>query len=98
MDEAIVSIRTAIDLDPVDPTNYLSLGAVLVSARQFEAALVELETGLTDAPDHITGLCLKARCLAELQRRDEARAVIGRILQLDPANAWALHARERLDS
>ena len=98
MDEAIDSARSAIDLDPVDPMNYLSLGAILVSARRFEAALVELETGLADAPDHITGLRLKAQCLAELQRRDEARAVLGRILQLDPANAWALRARERLDS
>ena len=98
MDEEIDSARSAIDLDPVDPMNYLSLGAVLVSARHFDAALLELETGLAGAPDHIAGLCLKAQCLAELQRRDEARAVLGRILQLDPANAWALRARERLDS
>ena len=98
LDDAIASARRAVEIDPADTTNNISLAAILYSARRFEEALAEIETGLRGAPNHVTGLSIKVRCLAELERLDEARAVLGRILEIDPANAWARQVQRQLGS
>ncbi len=96
MDEAIAETAKAVELDPADPTNYLSHGAVLASAKQYDSALEQLDRGLAGAPNHIIGLCLRVQCLAAMERLDEAKITLDRILELEPANPWALQVKEQL--
>jgi YaiO family outer membrane protein len=60
------------------------------------AALEILDKALAESPDNVEFLYLKAKALADLERYDEAIAVLEHLLKIDPANEKAKALLESL--
>jgi len=75
--EAAAAYRKAYEFDPSDfgPAN--NLMPALMEARDYEGALQHADTLLAAKPAHTTSLAYKYIALAELGRKDEARALTG---------------------
>jgi adenylate cyclase len=86
-DGAIEALDRARRLSPFDPIGYLntvSMALAHFAARRFEEAIDWAERALHDQPRLITALRVKAAAHAHLNRLDEARTELGRVLAIDP--------------
>jgi predicted Zn-dependent protease len=94
--ETIVSLGRVVELDPDNDEARLALARHLTDSRQPQSAMeqfVYLRARLGDVPAVLAGL---AQCYVELNRPDEARVLLDRLLADDPHNGRLLHARGRL--
>lgn len=69
---------------------WLGLGWAEANQNRHERALPWFERVLQERPEHRLGLLAKANSLAWLGRAEEAEALLRRLLELDPGDAWAL--------
>lgn len=69
---AIGAMETALDLDPLSASINNELARVLVAARDYEAALIQVERTLELAPAFRSARELKSIALWHLERRDAA--------------------------
>jgi len=69
---------------------FLPLADALARAGELERALELCRKGLESYPDFSAARVLMARCLAELDRREESERLLGEILSDDEANVIAL--------
>jgi adenylate cyclase len=84
-DDALRSIGTALDLNPLGPPWYHVFRArALYALGRAEESLVSADACAVEAPRWIYCHLIKAAALASLGRRDEARASVATILALNP--------------
>jgi len=84
---AIEFFEEALRLSPFDPLGFFNacgLAAAHLVARRFETAIEWADRALHDQPRTVTAHRIKAVANAHLGRLDEARAAVGRALELDP--------------
>jgi tetratricopeptide (TPR) repeat protein len=81
---------------PRDPGAWADIARCLMAARKPEDALKAWEAALTLAPESPALLCGKAGVLQGLGRPNEARALLARALDLEPANLEARFGLARL--
>ena len=62
---------------------------------RFEQALEAIDASLAAAPERIESLLLRAKLLLRLERHEQARLALLRVLELDPEHpgAWGLLRR-----
>ncbi len=85
----IARLRKRHDAAP-DSKVFAPLADLLGREGQVEEALSLLEDGLARHPDYLSGMVVLGRTLMEADRRDHARKVLVRVLDLDPDNHVAL--------
>ncbi len=90
LDEALAEARAARDREPLVPERHTNLGMVRYYARDFNAALAEMDRALAIAPNYALGHHGRGRVLAALGRYDEAIDSIQQALAVsDNAGWWA---------
>jgi TolB-like protein/class 3 adenylate cyclase/Flp pilus assembly protein TadD len=93
--EALDWFQKAIRLSPLHPAWYLyGIGEAHYCAREYEQAIVPLQTAVSRFPTFITPRRHLAAVYAQMGRLDEARGEIAEIRKLDPSVCIALY-RER---
>ena len=97
---AIQEFEAAQRLSPIDPRPYVQLGGIVTAhffARNFEEASARARRILVEWPQHAVTLRYLAASLAHLGRREEARAVVADLLQVQPNSSLSRsrHARFR---
>lgn len=95
-DEALVKLQRAIELDPGPSDPWLLRGLVFSLQRRFEPALVDYEQALARSPAALVALRGRAVALAELGRRQEARAALDEVLRVSPDDSAGRVLRDRL--
>lgn len=103
-DEAAERARRAIDLNPRCADAYVNLASAEMARHRPGEALRWLESLLASAPEHGGGLAAKAKCLNQLERRQEALDCAQRAVTVVPYSAdahntlgEALQAADRFD-
>ena len=84
---AIAAIERARRLSPFDPYTFLYAASIAVAhlaARRFEQAIEWADLTLHDQPRTVAAMRIKVVALAHLDRLDEARTELGRVLAIDP--------------
>jgi adenylate cyclase len=87
-DVAIDAFKHALRLSPLDPLRgYFKSGMALASlcSGDFEAALYWASETLSELPSHLTAMRIKAAACAHLNRLEEARESLGRVLRVQPS-------------
>jgi tetratricopeptide (TPR) repeat protein len=94
LDEAILHMRRAQELDPVSPVMYVDLGKMLNSARRFDEAMQQYRKALELNPNFWAARRNLALCYAAQGRYEEAIAELERIRSSeDAANNLNLDVR-----
>jgi TolB-like protein/class 3 adenylate cyclase len=86
-DEAIDAFKRALRLNPLDPLRgYSKAGIALANfhAGDFGEASHWASGALSDLPRHLTAIRVKAAACARLDRLEEAREWLARLLQMQP--------------
>jgi tetratricopeptide (TPR) repeat protein len=84
LEEALVALRRAAELDPLSPRILDNFAWALVHAGRPEEALAALDRALALQPDALQATSIKAQILARQGRRDEAMA----LLKTVPPGVW----------
>jgi adenylate cyclase len=87
-EEAVQSFERAIRLSPIDPLLYRALGGIgfaFVELRRFDEAMVAAKKALRQNPSYSAAYRCLASAFAHLGRDAEAREVVTRMLEVDPA-------------
>lgn len=85
----IERLRKRFNASP-DSRAFAPLADLLRQEGQTEEALVLLEDGLARHPDSLSAMVILGHTLLDANRRDHARKVLVRVLDLDPENFVAL--------
>jgi len=72
-----------------DRQAYYLAGLKLFGENKNAEAIVEFDKALAQDPDWTDGLHAKATALSKLERYDEAIAIVERIIELEPTDAFA---------
>lgn len=88
-EEALLHLRTALDLCPEFPEALNSMGSLLTRHQQLDQALTYYQKAADLAPDSVPSLLNVARTLEQLNRHEQAARIFNRILDIDPGNAEA---------
>ncbi|NEP18900.1 MAG: tetratricopeptide repeat protein [Leptolyngbya sp. SIO4C1] len=91
--EAEQAITAALQLDPMNESFYSLQGGIFADQERWPAALAAAEKGLAIDATHTGCSTLRALCLKQLNRLEEAAASIESSLLQDPENALA-HANQ----
>ena len=94
--EAEDAFGFAIDAYPRYAPAHRKLGIVLYRGRQMPAALRQLDLAIEMDPSSAENRLVRAMLLEELGREDDALSDYDEALRLEPANAEARSARDRL--
>ena len=94
--EAVVSYSVALRLDPGNTVGLWGRGAAYYQIGRLDRALDDFRALKTAAPHLTAGPSRELRILIRLDRREEARALIGERLQDTPTDYLALEAGMRL--
>jgi serine/threonine protein kinase/tetratricopeptide (TPR) repeat protein len=90
LDEAVAAAQAARDREPLVPERHTNLGIVRYYARDFDAALADMDRALAIVPTNALGHHGRGRVLAALGRYDEAIKSLRQALTLgDNAGWWA---------
>ncbi len=87
VDDGIRATETALRLSPRDPNRpfwQMATAAGLFVTERYETALAELDVVLGQQPRWATALILRAAILAELGKKDQARALSERVNEITP--------------
>jgi tetratricopeptide (TPR) repeat protein len=83
-DGAIQQFRAAIKANPKEPTVHFGLGYLLWTQSQYEEAAKEFEAELANVPDHAEAMAFLADSNIQLNRPENARALLEKALSIDP--------------
>jgi len=87
-DQAIEALERAIRLNPLDPWGGRAFRSPLAMAHfaagRYEDAIRWADRALAAQPDYRPALRIKAACSAYLDRMEEARDWLGRVLEIEP--------------
>jgi len=83
-DEAAVSLQRLVGLDGSTAHQRLLLADALIRAERWDEALVQLEAGLAEEPDHPGCLCAMGWTLYQSGEKEEGRALLEQALELHP--------------
>jgi len=86
-DPAIVAIQQAMRLSPLDPLGYMFTHVVAMAhcfARRYEQATEWVERSLSEQPRFLPAVRLKAVLCGYLDRREEGKWWVKRVLDLHP--------------
>jgi len=101
LEDAILEIGIALNIDPKAPFAYYNRGIVLQALMRFADALASYDEAIALNPDYAEAFCNRGNVLAELMRLEESLASFDRAIALKPQYAQALANRgtvlERLD-
>jgi WD40 repeat protein/tetratricopeptide (TPR) repeat protein len=100
-DKAQPEIQKVLQSDPKDASARASLVNLYRQQRQFDRAIKQFEENLRDRtsrPAERQARILVAQVYVETGQADKAEAEIGRVLDVDQNNPWALHVRAYLDA
>src|SRR5205807_1238865 len=89
---AIAALETGLRLSPLDPIGYYTaagLALAHLAARRFETAIEWADRALHDNPRLLSPKHAKVVALAYLNRFDEARVEVGRMLAIHPKHTIA---------
>ncbi|MCP4382842.1 MAG: tetratricopeptide repeat protein [Hyphomicrobiales bacterium] len=85
-EEGLEEVRLAMRLNPHYPPVYLNfLGRILFSLERYQEALPPLERVINAMPNNPSAMSLAAACYAALDRLDDARKVVERLLNASPS-------------
>lgn len=87
-DPAVAAAAQAVQLVPEDPIGWFNLGYILYSGQSYQNAAQALERAATLTPDYANALFILGLTYNELGRTNDAVLVLGRVAQLNPAEAW----------
>lgn len=82
--EALKSAEAALSLEPGNPNLLYQRGAAYMAIRNFSAAEDDFRRALEIAPRHTAAMSDLAVLLIQRNRRDEARQLLERVLQINP--------------
>ena len=90
---AIEALQRAMRMSPLDPLGYIFTGGLALAhliARQYEEGLEWVERSLRELPRYSTALRVKVVLCSHLDRIEEARDGVRRLLELQPGStvAW----------
>ncbi len=92
LEEAAAEGRRAVELDPLDFTGYVTLGAALAVLRRVPQALEALEQAIQLNPSAAAGaFFLGVALIPQPERRDEAVAMVERAVRLSPRDPARHH-------
>jgi TolB-like protein len=86
-DESVFHAERSLELSPFDPLRHIpecGLSVANLAAGQYEDALACVRRGLEANPAFSPGLITLALCLVRLDRIDEARATVSRLVEIAP--------------
>lgn len=86
---AIHAARSALSLDGANRDAKVLLGYALIRESQAAAAAKLLQEAAAERPDDAVIQCLLARAYADCGQKEQARACLGRALELQPASELA---------
>lgn len=92
-DRATRSLDKALELNPLDPDYWALRAEMQLNLDQPKKALVSLEKGLRNFPQHIICLNLRSLALARLGDATAADATAVQSIALNPENAWSYTSR-----
>ncbi len=93
VEQALIEMRRALELDPLDPFYNSLLGYLLHVTRQFDLAVAQFQRAIDLDPTFIFSYLLFSIALAAMGRADDAVAAAQRANELSGGNAttlWAL--------
>lgn|GEM_PF-2889234 len=93
--EAVRVCRLGLLASPTEVAGRLVLGSALMALKRYDEVLAEMRVAIEMAPDSVRAQTLKAEALLEKGDALQAREVVARALELDPADpdARALSGR-----
>ncbi len=92
LDEAVLALTTAGELNPRSVKTFINLSRVLNDRGDYDSALEAAEAARLIDPEHPQALYLQARSLRNLGRIDDAAVALEQALAIDPGygHAWNL--------
>ncbi|HKV10367.1 MAG TPA: tetratricopeptide repeat protein [Thermoanaerobaculia bacterium] len=94
--EALKSADAALSLEPSNPNLIYQRGAAYMAVRNFQAAEDDFRRALELAPRHTAAMSDLAVLLIQRNRKDEARQLFERVLQINPQDPNAAAALAQL--
>lgn len=94
--EALKSAEAALSLEPGNPNLLYQRGAAYMAVRNFQAAEDDFRRTLEIAPQHTAAMSDLAVLLIQRNRKDEARQLFERVLQINPQDPNAAAALAQL--
>jgi adenylate cyclase len=86
--EAVQSFERAIRVNPIDPllhSSFVGMGIALIELRRFDEAIVAGKKAQRQKSSYWPAYCCLASAFAHLGREAEARELVARLLEFDPA-------------
>ncbi|QQS59514.1 tetratricopeptide repeat protein [Candidatus Peregrinibacteria bacterium] len=96
MDESLLALRRAAEIDSKNPVRFANLGQSLFSAGDIVSAAESFEKALRFSPRNIEYLFFLADSYLMLERFAEAKQVFSKILDISPLNEDARREHEEL--
>lgn len=94
--KALETAERALSLQPQDHVTLDTLGNVFSRGGEHQRALEVFRVAFGKAPENTTAMYNLATSLRFFDHKDEAEALLERVLELDPSDFQALHARSVL--
>ena len=82
---ATQEFRAAVQANPKEPNAHFGLGYLLWTQLQYQEAAQEFQAELENTPDYTTAMVYLADADIKLDRKDDARALLERVVKSDPA-------------
>lgn len=96
IDRRAAYYAAALQLDPGVPEAHLGLGTLAVDRRQWRDAVAHLGAFVQRVGNHVPALLGLAKAQLELGQTAGVRAMLERVLQIEPGNLQALTLQSRL--
>jgi tetratricopeptide (TPR) repeat protein len=77
--------RAAVQANPKEPNAHFGLGYLLWTQRQYQEASQEFQAELENTPDYAQAMVYLADAEIQMNRNDDARALLERVVKIDPA-------------
>ena len=95
-DEAIVSLRRAVSLQPGNPFSCFELGNVYFESGQFDQAIICYEKAINLKNNFVDALNCLRLCLGKLERYERAENIFKSVVAIQPDYAYAWENLARL--
>jgi len=82
--------RAAVQANPKEPNAHFGLGYLLWTQLQFQEASQEFQAELENTPDYSKAMLYLADSYIKLNRNDDARPLLEKVLAIEPTNSMGL--------
>jgi tetratricopeptide (TPR) repeat protein len=79
--------RAAVQANPKEPNAHFGLGYLLWTQRQYQEAAQEFQAELANTPDYTQAMVYLADAEIQMNRNEDARALLERVVKIDPATS-----------